>query len=120
MSKKKPKPSFDDVGQPLALTEVEMLRLSRAQETQRAALAEQTLLQAERAALLAQIDPQGRLRAIDTEIGKRKAELARAKDDNAQAVAGIEARLGIRLAEYSFDDVTGTLHHLGPVAAKEG
>ena len=97
-----------------------MLRLSKTQERQRAALAEKTLLTAQRAALLAEIDPQGQLRKLEAEIAKRKAELVEVAQENAAVVKAVEARLGIRLAEYSFDDVTGTLHHLGPSEAKEG
>lgn len=115
MSKRKPTPE----PAPLALTQVEMLRLEKGAAEQRAVTAEVNLLLRERMEILAKIDPQGILRAVDAEIQKRKAEMAAVRQQHTETTAAIEQRLGIRLSEYSYDDVTGTLHQVAPEKGEE-
>lgn len=118
VSKRKTPPPPEEP-QPLALTEVELLRLDRGLAEQRAITAETNLLLRERMDLLAKIDPQGILKRLDAEIQKRKAEMASSRQRHEEVSATIEKRLGVKLAEYSFDDVTGTLHHLGSIKSEE-
>lgn len=96
----------------LQLSEVETLRLARAHAETRAVRAEMTLLQQERALFLAKIDPGGVLRALDTRLSAKKTEMLEAQRLERDVRQQVEERLGVNLAQYSYDDVTGMLHEL--------
>ncbi len=114
MSKKKPKakPEPHPSEVVLALSEHERLQLGMANAEMRAAAAEHTLLLRDRAVLLAKIDPEGTLRRLTEQLAVKKSDLEAARQLHLGAVSAIEQRLGVKLDEYSYDDVTGTLHHL--------
>lgn len=110
MTKKK---KTETIPEPLALTRVEMLQLDRAHALVRAATSELKLYRTEKLAIVASLDPQGLIARIDGTIAHTKQEHADATAIQANARKEIETRLGINLAEFSYDDVTGALHKVG-------
>lgn len=109
----------EKVPETLKLSELEMLKLGKANAEARAIRSEIALFQNERLTLLARIDPQNVLGRIDAAIANVRAERDSVFAEQASVRAAIEQRLCIVLSEYAYDDVTGTLTNLLEVPTKE-
>lgn len=94
---------------PLQLTEVELLKLRLYQAEQLAAQRARLLAQTARDAYVRKIDPEGQLRALDSEVEQHRLEEREAHASYIQSVRAVEARLGVSLSHYVYDDVTGVL-----------
>lgn len=94
---------------PPSLSETERLRLKLAESEMQRYLADAKVHEVHRMLLLKRIDPQGQLEKLDAALRTANTSALRAKQSYADAVKGIEARLNIKLSDYSFDDETGTL-----------
>jgi hypothetical protein len=93
----------------LALSTDERLRLRLYEsETVRWA-SEAHLRQSKRMSYLQKIDPQNLLGKMDEEIRAVASKSQASKKQYTDLVAAVEARLNIKLADYSFDDETGAL-----------
>jgi hypothetical protein len=93
----------------LQLSKDELFRLQLTQFQARAFDAERALEIFKRDQLLKQIDPEGALQRMMALIRNRTDDAVKAKTEYAAVVQEIEGRLGIKLAEYAYDDLTGTL-----------
>jgi hypothetical protein len=62
---------------------------------------------------LNKIDPQGLLAEFDRVLAVRGAEQTRVAARHTAVKANIEARLGLKLDQVSFDDETGAIHTHG-------
>lgn len=100
-----------DVGLPdvLVLTRDELLRLKLAETEIRASESAKKLALLERAQLLAKIDPSGQLAGLEQALSGAVSSGSKAMSAYSQVASEIETRLGIKLADFSFDDETGTL-----------
>lgn len=96
----------------LALSPLELAELARVHAEQRALRAELRLSLVERSGFLARVDPGGTLYKLDADITSKTDEGRAAQAREVTIRAGIEARLGVDLSRYSYDDNTGTLHEL--------
>lgn len=96
----------------LALTDREMRLLEKAQFLGELSAAKYQLAQNARKELLAKIDPEGKLVALEKDMQRFVSEVQTAKQKYIAAVANIEARAGIKLQEYSWDEQTGILRKL--------
>lgn len=91
------------------LSRDELYKLQVAQLQVRAAEAELNLQMYQRDAYLKQIDPEGKLKTMAGYIRSRSDEAALGKQAYAQIVKEIEARLGINLKEWAYNDENGLL-----------
>lgn len=95
---------------PLFLTREEMLEMQLWQVTGQLADANIKLKAMEKDAYITQIDPQGKLAVMLTEIRSNSNLFSEAKGKLAELKAKVEQRLGISaLADYAYDEVTGIL-----------
>lgn len=110
-TKKKPEPLPEEQHEPNipSLTESELLRLKVHEAEQRAATAEANLRIYERNAYLRKIDPEGKLAAYDQEIRDLIGRATASRGKYAETITKIESRVGIKMADYSYDDETGAL-----------
>jgi hypothetical protein len=110
---KKQKPA-EQAEQPkeLSLTQVEVLSLrlyhSENERSQKAF----TLAGINRAAYLKQIDPQENLSKFEAEMRASAAASEEARKRYQDVMQSAEARLGIKLSEYTFDGDTGLLRKI--------
>jgi hypothetical protein len=96
----------------LALTALELAELARVYAEQRALRAELRLAWAERSGFLSRVDPAGTLYKLDADIAAKTDEGRGVQAREVTIRTGIEARIGVDLSRYSYDDNTGTLHEL--------
>lgn len=93
----------------LSLTEVELLKLKLAEtEIRYNNLAANAKL-AERNQYLAKIDPENKLGRMESEIRQNLDKASSTKTRYSEVIASIESRVGIKMADYSYDDETGAL-----------
>jgi hypothetical protein len=106
---KKAQKSAETAPQVLSLTKDELL-LMRALSAERE-LAQKCIVLAgmKRAELLRQIDPQNILGSLESEASAQRAAEAQAISAYKELYLQIEARLGLKLADYVWDDRTGSL-----------
>jgi len=91
------------------LSRDELYKLQVAQLQVRAAEAELNLQMYQRDVYLKQIDPENKLKTMAGYIRSRSDEAATGKQAYAQIVKEIEARLGINLKEWAYNDENGLL-----------
>lgn len=94
----------------LFLSKEELLEIKLAEAEERALRAEVLVEQLQRTVHLMQIDPQGKVLAMDQKIQSKMAAFTKLQEKQKQKIQLIEARLRIRLTEYSFDEETGKLY----------
>ena len=92
-----------------SLSRDELYKLQVAQLQVRAAEAELNLQMYQRDVYLKQIDPENKLKTMAGYIRSRSDEAATGKQSYAQIVKEIEARLGINLKEWAYNDENGLL-----------
>jgi hypothetical protein len=94
----------------LSLTEIELLKL-RALEAEVSVFSNASHIKAlQRELFLVKIDPEGKILAFTKEIQELQAQSELKRAQYREALAEIEARLNIKMGDFSFDDVTGVLH----------
>lgn len=96
----------------LTLTQVEALRLRLFHAEHERAGKAFTLAGINRASYLKQIDPQDNLSKLDAEMKAAAASAEEARKQYQETVETAEARLGIKLSEYTFDGDTGLLRKI--------
>lgn len=69
--------------------------------------------------LLAQVDPQGVLKALDKKIQQLSQEYSVANQEYGKVRDEIGSELGIDMKEYSYDDKTGVLHNINETPPTE-
>lgn len=94
----------------LVLTEPEALKLRLFMSEQERFGRQYTLATIQRAAYLKQIDPNGQLAKIEQDMGLASGSAEAARKQYQEVLEAVEARLGIKLTDYSFDANTGVLH----------
>lgn len=94
---------------PPSLTPLERLKLKLAESEMQRYVAEGKLHEVHRTLLLKRIDPQGQLQKLDKALQTATTSALRAKKAYSDAVVEVETRLNVKLADYAFDDETGTL-----------
>lgn len=108
-AKKKPEARSPDADLP-KLSQEELLRLRLADAESKLAVQEVRTATLERAALLAKIDPEGRLAAFDQVIARAHERGAAARATYTAAIASASKRLGFDLAQgCTLDPETGTV-----------
>lgn len=101
----------------LKLTEVELLKVEKLTSQLRACDNEIVLTQATKNAYIQQIDPQGQLGKFDSKIQALKRERMEAEATYKELSSKVNARLGIDLKDYAYDDNTGVLRKIGEMPA---
>lgn len=109
MARKKKAKAEQSAIDSLSLTRDELLRLKLAETEIRAAESAKKLALLERAQLLAKIDPSGQLAGLEQALSGAVSAGSKAMSSYAEVASEVETRLGIKLADFSFDDETGTL-----------
>lgn len=94
----------------LYLSELEVLRLRLFHSERERASKSYTLANITRASYLKQIDPQDNLSKLDRDLRTAMSSIEDANKQYQEAMQSAEARLGIKLSEYTFDGDTGLLH----------
>lgn len=94
----------------LVLTEPEALKLRLFMSEQERFGRQYTLATIQRAAYLKQIDPNGQLAKIEQDMGLASGSAEAARKQYQEVLEAVEARLGVKLNDYSFDANTGVLH----------
>lgn len=94
----------------LFLSKEELLEVKLAEAEERALRAEVLAEQLQRTMYLMQIDPQGKVVGMDQKIQSKMAAFNKLQEKQKQKIQLIEARLRIRLSDYSFDEETGKLY----------
>lgn len=94
---------------PPTLTKDELFKLQLTQFQTRAFEAERNLEMFKKDLYLKQIDPDNKLQQMMAIIRSKTDEAVRVKAEYAKVVSEIEARLGINLKEWAYDDLNGQL-----------
>ena len=94
----------------LSLTEAETLKLRLFQSEQERYGRQYTLATIHRMSYLKQIDPEGRLAKMEQEMGLASGAAEAARKQYQEVIEAVEARLNIKLTDFSFDANTGVLH----------
>jgi len=94
----------------LVLTEPEALKLRLFMSEQERFGRQYTLATIQRVSYLKQIDPEGRLTKIEQDMGLASGAAEAARKQYQEVLEAVEARLSIKLHDYSFDANTGVLH----------
>lgn len=94
----------------LVLTEPETLKLRLFQSEQERYGRQYTLATIQRVSYLKQIDPEGRLAKIEQDMGLASGAAEAARKQYQEVIEAVEARLSVKLHDYSFDMNTGVLH----------
>jgi hypothetical protein len=103
----------------LSLTENELLRMEKLSTQVRACDSEVMITLSQKNGYIQKIDPQGALGRFDQKINALKQERSEAEVGYRTTTAQVEARLGIKLKDYAYDETTGVLRKIGDeVAAK--
>lgn len=97
-------------GKELVLTEPETLKLRLFQSEQERYGRQYTLATIQRTSYLKQIDPNGQLAKIEQDMGLASGAAEAARKQYQEVIDAVEARLGVKLNDYSFDMNTGVLH----------
>lgn len=91
------------------LTPTEVLSLRLFHSEQERFSRQHTLVSIQRASYLKQVDPEGRLAKMDSELQQAAGAHQAAQKQYQEVVEAAEKRLGIKLNEYTFDTDTGIL-----------
>lgn len=98
----------------LSLKETEILSLKLYEAETRAATYAATIRQMEREAYLRKIDPENKLGKLEEEFRGYAKKANDYRGAYQRTITNIEARVGISMKDYTYDDETGVLH---PVAS---
>lgn len=111
-AKKKPKTPADCVSPEgsMRLDDVSRLTLLRWDAETRAAERELVVQKAALSAYLKSIDPQGHIGRQQAGIAAVEGALQKARAEYAAALSRAEAKLGVLMRDYSYDDESGLLH----------
>jgi hypothetical protein len=101
----------------LQLDQITLLKMEKFQAIIRACTSESQNVQALRRALMAKIDPQGHVEKLDSRLVALREESRTNENSYKTLMADVEAKLGIKMSDYSYDDETGALHHIGQTDA---
>lgn len=105
-----PKPyAGDEAPKMLSLTTEEVLRLRLHESEVVRWGSDAQLKNGRRLAYIQKIDPEGQMAKMEEEVRASAVKSQQAKQQYEVVTKRIEARLGIKLTNYSFDDETGTL-----------
>jgi archaellum component FlaC len=96
----------------LRMSEIELLKTEKLAATIRAAKSEAMQAMAMKRAFLLQIDPKNQIAGFDFQITNLNREQQTAQSELEELRKNIEARLGIDLKQYAYDDVSGVLRPL--------
>jgi len=99
-----------DSPQFLSLDPNTVLRLRMYEAETRAATSEGRLRISQMQSLLQQIDPEGKVLALQQQIDDFLRKKAAAEKNYLATILGIESKLGIKMKDYSYDDETGRLY----------
>lgn len=97
---------------PPTLTSEELYKLRAFEAESKSLILEARILLAERNDFLRKVDPEGKLAKWGEEIERRKEGARSKKISYSNTIQQIEKRLKISMADYSFDDETGTLIYM--------
>jgi hypothetical protein len=98
----------------LKLNELELAKLEQFSSKIRACESERMVVLSQKNAYIQQIDPGQNLAKFDAKMAALRQEREDA-DSGYQIVSKtVGDRLGIKLSEYAYDDVSGQLNHLAP------
>lgn len=105
----------------LTLTELELAKMEKLSAQIRAADGEQVIALSQRNAYIQKIDPSGVIAKLDSRVAALKQERQEAEAAYREVSQLVEKRLGIKLAEYAYDDTTGVLRSISEdTAASQG
>lgn len=96
----------------LVLTELELAKMEKLSTQIRAVDSEQVITLSQRNAYIQKIDPSGTLSKLEAKVNALKQERQEAEAAYRGVSADVEKRLGIKLSEYAYDDVTGVLRNI--------
>lgn len=97
----------------LALEENELLKVKLALAEAELASTKATLLMLQKQMLIRVLDPENKLGAIDQEVRLQTTKSAEHRQDYNKLFEAVEARFGIKMSEYCWDDTTGVLTPVG-------
>jgi hypothetical protein len=103
-------PPLDDEVKVLSLSEVQLLKMLRAEAELRAATAELQLAQVLLEQTVKTVDPEGKIAAQANRLRAAGSAVATARKLHEDTGANVGKELGVDLKKCSFDDVTGAIH----------
>ena len=105
-----PAPEPQHATDALYLTQTEVLRLRLFHSEQERFSRQHTLAAIQKASYIKQLDPEGRLAKMDSELQHAASAHQAAQKQYQETLQAAESRLGIKLNDYTFDTDTGILH----------
>lgn len=100
-------------GQPLAMSQMELLRIKLASMTAQKAKVELAFVSLQRMSFIEKVDPEGKIAEFDKQLKDKMGQLQQLVKNIENIQKEVSVRLGIDLKKYAFDEETGTLHYTG-------